>query len=129
MAAVRVVLLLIPGIIHLLPLSGVLGGQRLMALYGIEINDPNLLIMMQHRAVLFGVLGLFLIISAFRSELQRLAIIAGLISALSFIAIALWVGGYNALIQRVIVADVIAIACLLGAAAMLPGKASTKPPQ
>lgn len=129
MAAVRVVLLLIPGIIHLLPLSGVLGGQRLMALYGIEINDPNLLIMMQHRAVLFGILGLFLIISAVRSELQRPAIIAGLISTLSFIAIALWVGGYNELIQRVIVADVIAIACLLGAVAMLPGKASTKPPQ
>ena len=129
MAAVRAVLLLIPGIIHLLPLSGVLGSQRLMALYGIEITDPNLLIMMQHRAVLFGVLGLFLIISVFRSELQRPAIIAGLISTLSFIAIALWVGGYNELIQRVIVADVIAIACLLGAVAMLSRKVSTKPPQ
>ena len=128
MAAVRAVLLLIPGIIHLLPLSGVLGSQRLMALYGIEITDPNLLIMMQHRAVLFGILGLFLIISAFRSKLQQPAIIAGLISTLSFIAIALWVGEYNALIQRVLIADVIAIACLLGAAAMLFRKTGTRPP-
>jgi len=120
---IRVVLLLIPGIIHLLPLSGLLAREKLSDLYGIPFTDPNLLILMQHRSVLFGLLGAFLVFSAFRSELQVLAITAGLISAASFMAIALSIGGYNAAIQRVVVADVVAVLCLTGAAAtfLLPG--------
>jgi cytosine/uracil/thiamine/allantoin permease len=34
-------MLLIVGIIHLLPLSGVLSAHRLQILYGIVIEDPN----------------------------------------------------------------------------------------
>jgi hypothetical protein len=57
-------MLLIVGIIHLLPLSGVLSAHRLQILYGIVIEDPNLEILMRHRAVLFGLLGAFLIAAA-----------------------------------------------------------------
>ncbi|MGH1350723.1 MAG: hypothetical protein ACRBBN_07940, partial [Methyloligellaceae bacterium] len=60
-------MLFIVGVIHLLPVTGVLGAGRLSALYGIEVVDPNLLILMQHRAVLFGLLGLFLVGAAFFS--------------------------------------------------------------
>ena len=69
--------LVIVGIIHLLPVTGFLGVSRLSALYGIAFEDPNLAILMRHRAVLFGLLGLFLIYAAFRPALQLLALIAG----------------------------------------------------
>lgn len=120
---IRVVLLLIPGIIHLLPVSGLLGREKLSALYGVPFADPNLLILMQHRSVLFGLLGAFIVCSAFRSEWQVIAIAAGLISAASFVAIAWSIGGYNGAIQRVVVADVIAVLCLVGAGVtfLLPG--------
>ncbi|MEM7054946.1 MAG: phosphopantetheine adenylyltransferase [Pseudomonadota bacterium] len=122
--SITTLLLLLPGLIHLLPVTGVLGATRLAALYGVAIAEPNLLIMMQHRAVLLGILGIFLMVAAFRSSLQIPAIIAGLISTVSFLVIAIWSGGYNESLQRVLIADVIAIACLLGAAIVLSVKKS-----
>lgn len=63
-------MLVIVGVIHLLPLSGVLGVGRLAALYGVSISDPNLSVLMRHRAVLFGLLGAFLVFAAFKPTFQ-----------------------------------------------------------
>jgi hypothetical protein len=111
------VMLLIVGVIHLLPLSGMLGIERLSALYGLSFNDPNLVILMRHRAVLFGLLGLFFMVAAFRPELQILAFIAGFISVISFIWLAYSVGAYNAKISRILMMDIIALVCLVVASA------------
>jgi hypothetical protein len=94
-------MLVIAGIIHVLPLAGVAGSERLAALYGLDFSDPNLAILMRHRAVLFGLLGFFLIYAAFRPSQQPMAFVAGLIS-------------------RVVTADVVAVVCLaIGAATYL----------
>jgi hypothetical protein len=109
-------MLVVVGIIHLLPLSGALGSDRLAALYGIGFDEPNLAILMRHRAVLFGLLGLFLLYAAFRPALQPLALAAGFASVASFLWIAWSVGGYNAAVARIFAADVVALACLVVAA-------------
>jgi hypothetical protein len=57
MGRVLSVCLFVVGVIHLLPLAGVLGASRLSALYGIAVAEPNLERLLRHRAVLFGVLG------------------------------------------------------------------------
>lgn len=88
------------------------GVLQLGRLYGVAIDDPNLIIFMRHRAVLFGLLGVLLIAAAFRTELRLLAYVAGMVSAISFLAIAWSVGGYNGLTGRVVVADMVATACL-----------------
>lgn len=106
-------LLIIPAIIHLLPLSGVLGTEQLTRLYGLDFSEPNLAILMRHRAVLFGLLGGFLLGAAFRPDWRPAAIAAGLVSVLSFLWLAWSVGGYNAGIGRIVTADLIALACLL----------------
>ncbi len=49
--------LLLAGIISLLPLPGALGGERLRALYRVGAGDADLLLLLQHRAVLFGLLA------------------------------------------------------------------------
>ncbi len=105
-------LLAVAAIIHLMPLAGVLGADRLAALYGLPFQEPNLLIMMRHRAVLFGLLGLFLLFAVFSPALQPLAFAAGIVSAGSFLLLAWSVGGYNAAIGRVVLADAIAVASL-----------------
>lgn len=106
-------MLIVVGVIHLLPLAGVLGSERLTALYGLSFSEPNLAILMRHRAVLFGRLGLFLLFAAFRPAFQTVAFIAGFISVVSFLWLAWSVGGYNAQIARVFAADVVALVCLL----------------
>ncbi len=106
-------MLIITGIIHLLPLSGVLGTERLTALYGMAFNDPNLAILMRHRAVLFGLLGLFLFGAAFKPAWQPLAFVAGFISVVSFLWLAWSVGGYNIQINRVVIADIGALVFLI----------------
>ena len=106
-------MLIIVAIIHLLPLSGILGGERLSALYGVSFNDPDSQILMRHRAVLFGLLGVFFLYAAFQPAAQPLAFIAAFVSVLSFLALAWSVGGYNEQVKRVFMADVIALVCLL----------------
>lgn len=107
------VLLLVVGIIHLLPLLGVLGGERLNSLYGLNLDEPNLQILMRHRAVLFGLLGALLVAAAFVPGLRALAIVAGLVSVATFLLLAWSAPQYNAALQRVVVADWIALFCLL----------------
>jgi hypothetical protein len=106
------VLLIIVAIIHLLPLSGILSAKRLTTLYGLSFDEPNLEILMRHRAVLFGLLGVFFIYSAFKTELQPIAFVAGFVSVISFIFIAKTVGSYNASLRNVVIADWVALGCL-----------------
>ena len=110
--------LLVAAVIHLLPLVGVLGGDRLQSLYGVSIEGPDLQILMRHRAVLFGLLGTYLLVAAFAPALQPSALAVGLVSVLSFLLLAWTTDGYNASIARVVTADVVAlVALLIGTAA------------
>jgi hypothetical protein len=105
--------LVIVGLIHLLPITGVFGADRLAALYGIAVDDLNLAILMRHRAVLFGLLGVFLLLAAFKPALQFIAFVAGFVSVISFLWLALAAGDYNAQIARVFVIDLVALASLV----------------
>ena len=106
-------MLLIVAIIHLLPVSGVISVDRLAYLYGISIENSSLEILMRHRAILFGILGLFLLWAVFKPSLQLLGFIAGFISVVSFLLLSLSVGDYNNELSHIIIADIIALVCLL----------------
>jgi len=108
--------LVVAGLIHLLPLPGVLGGDTLARLYGVVGLSPDLELLLRHRALLFGLLGGLLIAAVWRPDWQALAIVAGLISTLAFL---LLVGDPRELaapLLRVWWADVIAVLALLLAA-------------
>lgn len=115
---ITIICLTLAGGIHLLPLPGILGAGQLTRLYGVAADDPNVGILLQHRAVLFGLLGVLLIAAAFRPDLRAVALIAGLVSTVSFLAIAWGVGGYSAQVARVVAADLLAVVLLLVAAGL-----------
>jgi hypothetical protein len=109
--------LLLVALIHALPSLGVLGAARLSALYGIPVTEPNLEILLRHRAVLFGMLATFLAYSAFKPEMHRLALTGGLLSVGSFMALTMMVGNPNAALQAVFKVDIAALVLLLAAGA------------
>lgn len=106
------------GVVNLVPITGVLSADRLHTLYGVTLTEPNLIVLMRHRAVLFGVIGGLLIAAAFRPTLRRVAFVAGLVSMLSFVAVGWSVGGLNAELNRIVVIDVVASALLAAAFAL-----------
>lgn len=119
MSWIVTVALVIAAIVHILPLSGVLGAGQLNTLLGVALDDPNLLILMRHRAILFAILGGILLLAAFKPQLQPLTILVGLISTIAFLWLAWSTGEYNANIARVVTSDIIAIVCLIVAGGVL----------
>lgn len=104
--------LLLLAIIHALPLAGVVSSAKLFTLYAVPMADPNLEILMRHRAVLFGVLAAFLAYAAFHPALHRLALLAALASVGSFLLLAWQVGGYNTALLTVVRVDAAALVLL-----------------
>ena len=87
-------------------------------MYGVAVNDPGLSILLKHRAVLFGLLGGFILYAAFVPKYQMMAFVLGFISMVAFLVIALGVGNYNPAIRKVVVADIIGIVCFVIAAVL-----------
>ena len=108
MRAIPAALILGAGIVNLLPAIGAFSAERLQSLYGVVIEDPNLAILMRHRAVLFAIVGALLVASAFHPALRPVAFAAGFVSMGSFVALALLVGYYNLALRRIVWVDVIA---------------------
>lgn len=110
--------LLVAGLLHLLPATGLRSAARLEALYGVALAEPALVLLLRHRALLFGLLGALLILGAWRREYQGLAIVAGLVSMLGFVLLAGPPGALPAALRTVAWADWAASALLLVALAL-----------
>jgi len=107
------VALAMAGLIHWLPLPGLFGADALRGLYGLDIASPDALILLQHRALLFGVLGAFLLGAIRQPAWRTPALLGGLISTTGFLVVAIVVGEFGAEVRRVVIADVVALAALL----------------
>ena len=106
-------MLLVVAVIHLMPLIGVIGSNQLSSLYGLDFSEPNLARLMRHRAVLFGLLGTFFVVAAFKPALQPAAFAVAFVSIVSFMVLARMTGGYNPHVARIFVGDVVALVALV----------------
>jgi hypothetical protein len=107
MKFVPVAALLLSAGVHVLPVLGVMGAPALGRLYGLEGVDVNTSILLQHRALLFGMLAVLMLMAIRLPHLRMIALWAGWFSATSFVVVALGVGGYNDAVARVITADLV----------------------
>lgn len=100
-------------LVHALPAAGVLGRALLERAYGIELSHPDLLVLLQHRALLFSLLSLACAAAAWNPLWRWPVAWMALASMLGFVAIAA-LHPHNAAIGRVAGVDAVAALVLLG---------------
>ena len=62
--------------------------ERIQATYGIVADDPDVAVLLRHRAVMLALIGSLLVVSAFRRELRFAAIAAAAISMATYVLFA-----------------------------------------
>lgn len=118
-------LFVIVGLINFAPLMGIVSNDILASLYAVEVNSPDMSLLLRHRAALFGIVGGYILISAFRPNHRRVATIMGFASMLSFMLLYLLIGAENAKLAGVFRIDVVAVILLI-IATVLDSKNTTK---
>ena len=106
------IILFIVGIINLLPLIVFFDVTKAAKLYGFPIEGESLIILMRHRGVLLGIVGIALIVAAIRPEFRILAISLALISKFAFIFLTFTSANYTPEVRQVALIDVGAIVLL-----------------
>ncbi|MBF6355538.1 phosphopantetheine adenylyltransferase [Nocardia higoensis] len=102
------------GVLNAVPALGVVSVQRMREAYGLHAVDENVGLLLRHRAVLFGVLGIGLIVGARRPRWREPAIAANAVSLVSFPALAAATESVAPQLTRVAAVDVAAAALLGG---------------
>ena len=110
--------LALAALINLAPAVGALSGPQVSRLYAVQVDDPNLEILLRHRAVMFGAIGGVMLAGATQAEWFWLAVVVGVVSMAGYAVIAAQVGGSNAALRFVYRMDLIGLGCV-GAAAIL----------
>ena len=118
MEAVFRVVLFLGGLIHLPPFTLSFLPERIGSAYGVEVTGPNMMLLLRHRAVLFGIVGAVIVYSSLKKRHYALATFFGLASMLSFILLYGIVGGINDSLKSVMWVDVAASVALASSAAV-----------
>lgn len=116
MDKVASVLLFVVGVINFLPVLGVVSAARLSQAYAIELDSNDLEILLRHRALLFGIVGGFILYSVFVPVYQTPAMVMAAVAMLGYVFFMWQVGDYNASLHKVMLVDFVGILCLAGAA-------------
>jgi hypothetical protein len=97
--------LLLAALIHLAPVTGMTGAEALQRLYGIDLTDPPTLMLMRHRAVLFALIGVPLVIVIFLPAWRVPALFGALISLSAFLGLATTLPALNPVLLRAVYID------------------------
>ncbi|MFC4605586.1 hypothetical protein [Rhodococcus kronopolitis] len=118
---IAALLLVVVGVVHVLPGVVALSPRRAPAVYGITLDDPDLVLLLRHRAIVLALIGVGLIIGAFTPPVRPVVVGAALISLVSFIGLTVRArpGGVNAETRRVAWIDVGAVGLLVIASCLL----------
>lgn len=110
-----IAVLLAVGLINAAPVMGLVSAERLQALYGIALEDSNLVLLMRHRALMLGLLGSFVLASIWLPAWRLPAMGAVGLSMVVFLLLAGAPSGLNAAVRKVYWIDLALCIALLPA--------------
>jgi hypothetical protein len=106
-------------IIHILPSLSGLSSSRMAALYGIDADNNTLLTLLQHRALLFGLVAAACIYAAHTPSVRWPVLIGTVASMAGFIVVAALRGTMSGSLSKIVIVDAVGCIIALGAAALL----------
>ncbi len=110
---IYLLMIFIVGLINFLPVLGLFSVAELSQAYGIEFNSNELEVLMRHRALLFGILGGFVLYSLFKASLRAPALVMSGVSMIGFLLLGWIVGDVNDELMKITYVDVVGILCLV----------------
>lgn len=106
-------------VIHALPAMAVLAPARLSSLYGFEVSDSVLTTLLQHRALLFGILAAALIYAIFTPSVRWPVLIGAVVSMGGFLLIAMIRGETSGVLRSIVIVDIVGLMIAALAAVIL----------
>jgi heme A synthase len=103
----------IAGLINLIPALLAFFPDKISKSYGVVIPNANYELLLRHRAILFGIIGMLMIYSAVVKKHYEIATTVGLISMTSFIILYFIIGkDINSELKKIMIVDIIATVIL-----------------
>jgi len=96
-------------IINFLPVISAVAPSKMQDLYGVSPNNSDLLTLLQHRALLLGLVGLALAAAAHMPQLRWPALIGGAISMGSFVMFVLARGQMSGPLSKIALVDIVGL--------------------
>jgi len=109
MAKLLPILFWLMAMINLAPMISAVAPSKLSDLYGITPDNTELLTLLQHRAILLGLIGLSLAVAAHRPDLRWPALILGFLSMGSFLVFALMRGHMTGPLGKIAIVDIVGL--------------------
>lgn len=107
-----IVLLIAVGLINFVPVLGLISLNKINLAYGLSVSSIDLELLLRHRALMFGIIGGFVLWSVWVPTLQYAALTLAGISMLGFVLLALSLGSVNAELMKIMWADIIGLLLL-----------------
>ena len=98
--------LLTVAVVNLLPVLGLFSSAQLHKAYGVAVSDPNMQILLRHRALLFGILGCFVLASIAIPEWRFVALVMAGVSMASFVLLVFIYDNNNVHLLRIAYVDI-----------------------
>jgi len=120
-------ILLIAGVVNVLPIAPLLDPDLLDTMYQVAPVEPTSEILLRHRALVLGLVGVALIVSVFRSSWRTAALVSAAVANGSYVVLAATGGEVSAAATRVMIIDVAVLVLLAIAALLLWGVPARRP--
>ncbi|MFI7079665.1 hypothetical protein ACIBO1_20405 [Micromonospora sp. NPDC049903] len=107
------------GLLNVLPGAGAVSPAWARSAYGVDVTGVDLETLMRHRAILLALVGVTVIVSAFRPHLRPAAVAINAASFGTFLLLVLTTPSLNQQVVRVAQVDAVALLVLSAGTALL----------